>query len=572
MQERLKSHSKAFESLLALTPAQEYYGSAAVDGRDPGEQWRAKKQTKAEKQAARKAKLDPANQKSALDVMQENEKKRKRESVVEEEDEQVGGDAETDAKSAISKRAKLEPHTDEQKRQHIAQKRREKRQLKKDKADRLKAKKDAARVNKHEGGPRNVEQLEADDDDMPAEAFADEDIIDLNIDGLAESVSEADFREGRDPREDDDGDDSAINDDEGDIASTAPSSPAPASPAFDISANHSTTSSSSSILPPSEPEITAVIASRSDSKLPPFTSRNLSPNHAVAAGSTSQATSSDAIPEARTTQASGVTATSSRTSSPKPIIPKADQSALQERLRARIAELRAARKADGADGKPARSRQELLEQRRKKADQRKAHKKEQRRLAKEEEARKQEERLRGSGSPLSGADIFSPRSDSTNNFSFSKLAFSDGAMADASLTKLMDGPKQKGPQDLKAALQAAENKQKRLAGLDAAKRADIGEKDLWLNASKRAHGERVRDDQSLLKKALKRKEKQKSKSEKEWQEREQAVIKGKEMKQKKRETNLAKRREEKGAKNKKKPAKKGGSKKGRPGFEGRFKA
>jgi len=40
---------------------------------------------------------------------------------------------------------------------------------------------------------------------------------------------------------------------------------------------------------------------------------------------------------------------------------------------------------------------------------------------------------------------------------------------------------------------------------------------MWLNAKKRAHGERVRDDTSLLKKALKRQESAKKKSEKEWQ-------------------------------------------------------
>ena len=103
---------------------------------------------------------------------------------------------------------------------------------------------------------------------------------------------------------------------------------------------------------------------------------------------------------------------------------------------------------------------------------------------------------------------------------------------------------------------------------------------MWLNAKKRAHGERVKDDTNLLKKALKRKEKQKGKSEREWKEREDAVVKGKEMKQKKREANLAKRREEKGgSKGKKKHHGGGGGggggasnkkKKNRPGFEGRF--
>jgi len=163
-----------------------------------------------------------------------------------------------------------------------------------------------------------------------------------------------------------------------------------------------------------------------------------------------------------------------------------------------------------------------------------------------------------------------------NNFSFSRVAFDDGTAADASLSSLSDPKKRKGPQDIRTALQAAEKKQSRLAGLDAEKRADIAEKDMWLNAKKHAHGERVRDDTSLLKKALKRKEKQKSKSSEQWHDRAEAVVKGKEMKQKRRESNLQKRRDDKGggSKGKKKPSSSAGKgkKKARPGFEGRFKA
>ncbi|KAI7003180.1 hypothetical protein KC355_g9357, partial [Hortaea werneckii] len=147
----------------------------------------------------------------------------------------------------------------------------------------------------------------------------------------------------------------------------------------------------------------------------------------------------------------------------------------------------------------------------------------------------------------------------------------------ADFSGLQHAPHKKGPQDPRTALEAAQNKQRRVSGYDAEKRADIAEKDLWLNAKKRAHGERVRDDTSLLKKALKRKEKQKGKSEKAWKEREEAVVKGKEMKQKKREDNLKKRREEKGGNKggkKKAGAGKGTGKKkgGRPGFEGSLKA
>jgi hypothetical protein len=247
----------------------------------------------------------------------------------------------------------------------------------------------------------------------------------------------------------------------------------------------------------------------------------------------------------------------------------ASQSA-KDRLEARLAELRAARKADGPDGRPARNRQELLEMRRKKEEERRAQKKEQRRKAKEEEARKQEEEIARRFSPGgSGSLLASPRSpmEPSNNFSFGRVAFGDGAQADASLTTIMEQRHHKGPADPATALKAAQSKKSRLSGLDEAKRAEIEEKDLWLNAKKRAHGERVRDDTSLLKKALKRQESAKKKSEKEWQGRLEGVAKGQEIRQQKREDNLRKRKEEKGSKGKKNKSKKVK----RPGFEGSFK-
>jgi hypothetical protein len=242
----------------------------------------------------------------------------------------------------------------------------------------------------------------------------------------------------------------------------------------------------------------------------------------------------------------------------------------KDRLEARLAELRAARKADGPDGRPARNRQELLEMRRKKEEERRAQKKEQRRKAKEEEARKQEEEIARRFSPGgSGSLLASPRSpmEPNNNFSFGRVAFGDGAQADASLTTIMEQRHHKGPADPATALKAAQSKKSRLSGLDEAKRAEIEEKDMWLNAKKKAHGERVRDDTSLLKKALKRQESAKKKSEKEWQGRLEGVAKGQEIRQRKREDNLRKRKEEKGSKGKKNKSKKVK----RPGFEGSFK-
>lgn len=278
------------------------------------------------------------------------------------------------------------------------------------------------------------------------------------------------------------------------------------------------------------------------------------------------------------TEPSANTSTSSvipPATAPKHIKLPTDPELLRSRLAARIEALRAARKADGPDGRPARNRQELLEARRKKEEQRKAHKKELRLKAKIEEDAKREAALASArdspASSMMSPIIHSPE----HNFSFGRVAFADGQELSEDLTALKNAPKKRGPQDAASALKATEKNRLRLAGLDETKRADIEEKDLWLNAKKRAHGEKVRDDTSLLKKTLKRKEKSKKKSEKEWSERKEGVAKSQAMKQKKREENLQKRRDGKGVKSK---GSKGKSVKGknpkvksRPGFEGSFK-
>jgi hypothetical protein len=271
-------------------------------------------------------------------------------------------------------------------------------------------------------------------------------------------------------------------------------------------------------------------------------------------------------------------ATDSKSSEPKALKPTPED--LKQRLQKRLDELRAKRHADGLNGKPARNRQELIEARRQKAEQRKAHKKELRQKAKEDEQREKDEAMARRFSPGgSGSLLASPRSpvesvgSSSNNFSFGRVVFADGQHADSTLSNIRDQPQKHGATDAAAQLKAAEAKKARLAEMDPEKRAELEEKDRWLNAKKRAHGERVRDDTSLLKKALKRKETAKKKSEREWKDRLDTVSRMKDQRQNKREENLRKRREEKGNKGSKnkKPAG-GGKKKARPGFEGSFKA
>ncbi|KAA8626451.1 60s ribosome biogenesis protein rrp14 protein [Pyrenophora tritici-repentis] len=265
-------------------------------------------------------------------------------------------------------------------------------------------------------------------------------------------------------------------------------------------------------------------------------------------------------------------APSKKAKKPYTIDPQSHEN-FRARLNAKLEAMRAARKADGPDGRPARNRAELIETRRKKEAERKAAKKAQRQEAKEDEARQQAEeqlaRIRGgSGSP----SIFPARSPETErNFNFGKIAW-DGQQLDSNLSGFLENRKKKGKSDAKTALEAAQKKQARINSFDEDKRKDIQEKDLWLAAKKRAQGEKVFDDVNLLKKSLKRQQKQKDKSKQEWKERLTNVDQGKAAKQKKREENLRKRKEDKGQKGKKKAVKKPGKKVKRPGFEGTFKS
>jgi hypothetical protein len=252
---------------------------------------------------------------------------------------------------------------------------------------------------------------------------------------------------------------------------------------------------------------------------------------------------------------------------PKHIKIPADSTALRARLAARIQALRDARKAD-REGKPIRTREELLESRRQKQAERKAHKKELRKQAKLEEERKREEALASArGSP----GFLSPNIDlEQTNFAFGRVGFGDGSQLSHDLTHVLNKGPKKGPSDPKTALQKFENQKKRLEAMDEEKRKDVEEKEAWLTARRRAEGEKIKDDEKMLKKAVKRKESIKKKSTKEWSARKEGVAKGIKERQKKREENIRKRRDEKllGKAGKKKGAKK--PSKGRAGFEGSF--
>ena len=465
--------------------------------------------------------MDPDSSKTAKDIMDENARKRKREEKdgaqsddASEGPEDLGSEAPKEGlKRGDVKQKKQKQTEDASKSNEAAEARKKLREEKKEqkKANQKEKKKAKVEAKKATQSARKEEETEtkpeAKTETKPSKQVSKAGASDDNDDDDAENEATAE------------GFSLEFNPEQTENPSSVSSTPN--SPGFDASNVHSGSSSISSIVPPTAP----------------------------------------------------TDASKNSTSESKPL--KATPEELKQRLQKRLDELRAARHADGFDGKPARNRQELIEARRQKAEERKEHKKVLRQKAKEELQRKNDEAIAKRFSPGgSGSLLASPRSpadsvgSNSNSYSFGRVMFADGQHTDPTLTNIRDERKRQVVQDPAAALKTAESKKARLDSLDAEKRAELEEKDMWLNAKKRAHGERVRDDTSLLKKALKRKESAKKKSEREWRERLDAVRKGKDMKQSKREENLRKRREGKGGGGDKKGKKKAAP---RPGFEGSFK-
>lgn len=258
---------------------------------------------------------------------------------------------------------------------------------------------------------------------------------------------------------------------------------------------------------------------------------------------------------------------------PDPAV-RAEQKA---RLAARIEALRAQRKADSLDGAPAKNRQELMEARRKKEALRKERKKQMRlqQKATEESAESNTGGQQGSGLETAGAGSGSALQKPARNFSFGKVVFDDGGQLDHSLQDFRKEKKRKGPSDILGQLKHTEAKKRRIENMSEEKKQVVLEKEKWSKALKQATGEKVKDDEKLLKKALKRQEKTKQRSSREWKERQDGIAKAQHMKQKKREENIQARKDQKkggkGAKKGPKKSVKGFKKMSRPGFEGGMK-
>lgn len=502
-------------------------------------QWQRKKQTKEQARAAKRGKLDPdsalnRNAKEVLDERARNKRKAEDMDQSEEDSNQEDGDDASDDLEVVGrekpgeglKKRKL-GNDESEKKAKVAEQpdvnaeataaklsaHQEKRLLKKQKKSEKKAEKKKSKTEKPAAKGKTVEQ----DDDEASDDDGEESRI--NADIVQSKETEDDEEESHQSKDLQPIDVSGLGDDE-DEANHSSQSSTPGSPTFDTA----------------EPTDKA-----------------------------------SAEPASTTTSIASEVAPSERS---KKIKVPSDTTELRARLAAKIAALRAARKADGPDGTPIRTRQELIESRRKKQAERKAHKKELRQKEKEAEDKKREEALASArNSPM--LSFGSPEHEGDLNFSFGRVAFADGTQMSQDLSYVKDkSGKKKGPMDPKGALAKLEAQKRRLAALDADKRKEVLEKETWLAARRRAEGEKVRNDESLLKKAVKRKEKTKKKSEREWTERTRGVEHAQKQRQQKREDNIRKRKEtksagkagkKKGGSGGKSPAKK---KAGRPGFEG----
>ncbi|KAK0611594.1 surfeit locus protein 6-domain-containing protein [Immersiella caudata] len=542
LQDRLRDHAKAFDGLLSLIPAKMYYGEEKND------QWMKKKQTKDQAKAAKRGKLDPDSElnRSAKEELEERARHKRKLRELEAEDEGSGSDdddMEMGVLAGVEKEKPLEG-LKIKKSKEPASEEDEPSPPKKARMDQENATTDAAAATPNKKLTKEERKL-AKKQKVVEEAAVEETAtyatpnpkkmskeerksakkakMEEKIKAKLEDTQVPEVADSMEIDEAGNGDDMAPIDVSGLVADAA-----------------------EGVSPKSTDESTPTS---------PTFDRN---TDAKAGDAASVSTSvSSAIPPAE---------------KPRYIKLPADTTNLRARLEAKLELLRAQRKSKDEEGQQIRTRADLIEARRAKQLQRRAHKREMRKKAQEEEDRKREEALTSSrNSPM---NMLSPMLNdpddgrSANHFAFGRLAFSDGTQMSHDLSYEKSAERKKMPSDPKTALAKLEAQKKRLTGLDEDKRKEVLEKETWLAARRRAEGEKVHDNEALLKKAIKRKEKTKKKSEREWKERKQGVEKGIKDRQRKREENLRKRREEKGSKGKKKggPTKP----KNRPGFEGGF--
>lgn len=219
--------------------------------------------------------------------------------------------------------------------------------------------------------------------------------------------------------------------------------------------------------------------------------------------------------------------------------------ALREKLASKISNLKEKRKAPGSKGNGApKSREQILEERKKKAE-----------IRKQEKLKRKHEEIESGSDEESEEENDDKEVDEDGNVVFGNIAFNDGSRMTSDLNSLRSGTdnkRKKGPanKDIKAHIARLEKQKQKMAKLSPEDQKAQQEKEKWQRLMNQAEGIKVKDDEKLLKKALKRKERTKLRSEIEWKERKQVVKDTMAARAKKREENLRLKQENKGKKHK----------------------
>ena len=267
---------------------------------------------------------------------------------------------------------------------------------------------------------------------------------------------------------------------------------------------------------------------------------------------------------------------------------------LREKLQAKIQAMKEKRKAVGTnvEGAPT-SREAILQQRQRRAELKR------KRMEEEEEEQAGNSNSNNVDSNSSGSESSENETDSdmedghsgslrnklrkitADDVMYQSIEFDDGAKVTSDLQRIRKAKGKKGPakNDIAAHLKLLQTKKEKIAAKDELEQIKLKKKEKWQRSILQAEGAKLKDDEKLLKKSLKRKEAKKRKSAIEWRERNRAVDQAKTEKAKRREENLQIRKQNKGLKkSKQQKMKKKVSgkaiipKKKRAGFEGRLKS
>lgn len=214
---------------------------------------------------------------------------------------------------------------------------------------------------------------------------------------------------------------------------------------------------------------------------------------------------------------------------------------LKAKLQAKIQSMREKRKAPGTKTPgAATSRQQILEERRKKAEMKKEQKRREVESSDDDDDDDDDDEQNANETTQDGVN--------GSTVMFGNIEFLDGERVSSDLTSSRKVGQKKGPanKDIKGHLKKLEREKSRIGELDKESRKKLEDKNKWQKALASVQGIKMKDDEKLLKKALRRKESKKRKSEREWKDRIKTVADEKKMKADRREENLRIRKENKG--------------------------